>query len=311
MPGGGGVRISLDRAGHPSRHDALAWRALRWELPELPELSPDAPRRWDPDPDWTPAGSLLLARHVSYSSEHRVHSNRLTPPRGYRLESVVGLVHNDPLPSTRRLTVEGDVLSVDEALEEPPVEQLPLGHAEQLPYVGLVALELWRIPATGQEVLVGDPADPLRGKANFVRHAGFVETLPVSPPGAPELPGRWGMRVLTRRLDRDRSRHVYALEAPDAQREPGVARLGGVWHSPGPGLIEVTVAPAAPAREGRFAGRSRRCAGRARSGARGRRWRARRGCGGWARERPRTNSSATCAASLRRGGASCSAPCIP
>ena len=51
------MRIDLGRPRSRSRAEALTWRALRWELPELPGLTEDTPRRWEDDVAWRPPGT--------------------------------------------------------------------------------------------------------------------------------------------------------------------------------------------------------------------------------------------------------------
>lgn len=238
------MRVSLDRPTDLPRHDALVWRALRTELPELPVLPPEAPRRYDPSRPWSPAGSVLLVRHRQIGSEHRIHSNSEHSPRGYELERRVGFVGNDPMPGSLRLTVEGDTLRISDPDHEPPVEQLVLGHIEQLPFVLLEPLELRRLRSTGQEVLCGDPADPIRGESDPVRALGYVETHPISPPTPGERHHTRGLRVLVRRLDPGLSRHVYETLEPGEPAPPGATRLGSVWHRPGPGFTALADGPA-------------------------------------------------------------------
>jgi hypothetical protein len=224
------------RLGHtdpPDRREALARRYLQWDEPELPGLAPGTRRRWSAEPAWLPLGTRPLVRHRALDRPHWFHSTNLGSPRGYVVERLVGVIYDDPTPSSRRLAIADDgTVAVTDTPQEPPVDHVLLGHVEQLPYAMMSPLEWRSAHATGQHVLLSHPLDPLRAESDLVARVGWVDSLPVAPDGPPERPAVLGLHPLVRHLDARSGRHRY--EAPGG--EEGV-RLGSLWHAAGPAFV--------------------------------------------------------------------------
>jgi hypothetical protein len=224
------VNLRLGRLDPESRHAAQLRRALAFEAPELP--AGPLPRRWAGE-GYTPLGTAPLVRHKAIDADTWAHTNTRAEPRGHRLEHVLGHLHREPLPSTRRITARGLEIHVGDSTEEAPDDHLPLGHAEQLPYVLLVPLELRRTHGAGQVVLSAGEHDPIRARSDLVQQVGWIEPAPALPYDPVEHVATWGLVTLERSVDLGASRHRYT-----AGGGSGVA-LGSLLTLEGDGLVDL------------------------------------------------------------------------
>lgn len=228
------MRLRLGRLEPATRHEAQLRRALAFEAPELPCAPP--PRRWG-EAGFTPLGTVPLVRHRAVEAERWAHTNGRAEPRGHVLEHVLGHLHREPLPSTRRITVHGTEVVVGSSSQEPPDDHMPLGHVEQLPYVLMVALELRAVHGSGERVLAAGPYDPIRARSDLVEEIGWIEPASAQPYDTIEHLATWGLVTLCRAVDLAASRHRYAADAVPGGE--GAVALGSLLALEGPGLAEL------------------------------------------------------------------------
>jgi hypothetical protein len=227
------MTLDLNRPRPRCPGEAAERRRLESQGPEFLGLPPSLHRRGNGS-GWTPLATTLLARHRAVDRLHLKHSNSTLEPRGYRLDRVLGLVRSDPQPTTRRLTLAGERLLAGDSGSEPPLGEDLLGHVEQTPFPLMVALELRRLRATGQDVLVAGEGDPLRAQSDLLEEVGWIEPVPMEPRVPVEHTACWGLSVLTRAVDLDARRHRYAITA---HPPPGATSLGSVWQRPSERLV--------------------------------------------------------------------------
>lgn len=169
--------------------------------------------RWEDAPTWLPPLSTILVRYREPIRDHWLVTNGL-PPFGYALERHLGALPATGFEGTERLVRIGDEFHAFPRGEwEPvPADGRELGYVELAPLPQLKALAVGTYRATGQQVLVTLPDDPLLAHVDVTRTLGFVEPLPIeprfSPPGQPGC----GLRGLVKTIDRDERRHRYAID---------------------------------------------------------------------------------------------------
>jgi glycosyltransferase involved in cell wall biosynthesis len=230
---GAEVDLNLPRSGKDSE------RAMRHTIahqsPRLPELVPGTVRRWKQIESWAPAQTQLLCRHLNPETGLRMVTLDREPPAGHVLEQILGSTRQFPAPGTLRLVHANHSYGLGdaEALGEGEFE---LGQIENQPLPLLVALELRRVPGSGQETLVAGAGDPLLYASERLAVLGWIEPFPLLP-AAGELmhTGPWAVDSLRRRVDPERRRHTYSAESPTAGGD-GVS-IGSLQHHPGPGLV--------------------------------------------------------------------------
>lgn len=108
-----------------------------------------------------------------------------------------------------------------------------LGYVEQQPLPQLERLELWRMPETGQEILVAGPRDPLYEVAEPISDCGWIEAFPLNPQDEIQYTGPWRAIGLKRLVERGGLRHRYTT----AEVGEDATVLGSLYPYPGDGLI--------------------------------------------------------------------------
>lgn len=233
--------LNLDPA--PGRDRAEAWvqRAVSWQAPRLPGLTPGAVRRWETAATWIPPETGALSRHRAGDDEDWAVTVDREPPPGYRLEFDLGAIHRSALPGTRRLVQDGDTFTLIDEQSELTDGRVALGYVEQAPLPMLDVLELRRMPASGRHVLVSGPADPLFNIAEPIRTLGWIDSFPIQPRWTKLHLGPWGAVALRRFVDRDAWRHCYRVGAPDD--EPEGVSLGSLLRGPGDAVVPLLLRP--------------------------------------------------------------------
>ena len=206
--------------------EALARRAISWQPPRLPELTPGTVRRWQNSAGWTPAETQHLCRHVGLNGEGRIITNDRNPPPGYRLEFDLGVVHIYGAPGTSRLVECEGGFELSDEQNDLGEGRRGLGYVEQAPLPMLEPLEMRRLLDGGENVLVAGGGDPLLGISEPLASLGWIEPFPILPRGNLLHTGSWGVVGLRRCVDRRAWRHRYRIE-PTAG-EPDSVALGSL-----------------------------------------------------------------------------------
>ena len=158
--GGRPARLDINHGRAGDRSEVAMRDAIGSEAPRLPELTTGIVRRWDASTAWMPPETQLLYRHAELGGDDRVASNDPEPPRGYRLEYVLGAVRTYAAPGACRLVQTGEEFELSDNQNELQAGQRGFGYLEQQPLPMLERLELRAMPTTGQPVLVAGPDDP-------------------------------------------------------------------------------------------------------------------------------------------------------
>lgn len=224
------VHLDLRREPARDRGEALMRRALKWEPPRLPDLTPGTVRRWEGAAAWIPAESHPLCRHRAIDDQRWVVTTGREPPPDHVLEFDLGVVHRFALPGTRRLVEAGRTFTLSDEQDELDDDRRGLGYVEQAPLPMLDVLELRRMPSTGQQVLVSGPDDPLYEVAEPVATLGWIEPFPIRPHKATVHTGPWGVVPLLRYADTDSWRHRY--RSGGDFDEPDSVGLGSLFPEP-------------------------------------------------------------------------------
>lgn len=258
------VRLDLRREPARDRGEALMRRALKWEPPRLPELTPGTVRRWAGAAAWIPPEAHPLCRHRAIDEERWVVTTERQPPVDHVLEFDLGVVHRFALPGTKRLVEHDGTFSLTEDQNEFDDDRRGLGYVEQAPLPMLDVLEVRRMPSTGQHVLVAGPDDPLGEVAEPVATLGWIEPFPIRPHKATTHKGPWGVVPLRRYTDRSNWRHRY--RSGGGAEEPDSVGLGSLLPEPSEALTPLRlrsdgrletdlVAPSTPSTDPRTAAR--------------------------------------------------------
>ena len=238
------VRLGPDRATNQAH--AFVRQRLEWEPPMLPGLAPGTVRRWEGMPTWQPPETVVLSRHRAVDRPHWIVDNRRDSPEGYVLEYELGLVQRHEQPGTARLVERDGGYAVDDESSQVTRDVRVLGHVEQAPFPMMDVLELRRVRATGQLVLVAGAGDPLREGAEPVATLGFLESFPIQPKRIlAEPPPPRNLALLVRSIDRERWRHDYdavAWAAMDWSNSATVS-LGSVRTFASRGFVELRRLP--------------------------------------------------------------------
>ena len=220
--GGRPARLDINHGRTGDRSEVAMRDAVGSEAPRLPEQTVGSVRRWDRSPAWTPPETRLLYRHAELDGEDRIASNDPKPPRGYRLEFVLGAVRTYAAPGARRLVQTGEEFELSDNQNELEAGQWGFGYVEQQPLPMLERLELRTLPATGRQVLVAGPDDPLNEVAHPLATLGWLEAHPILPRHEPPHTGIWGLVSLGRQADPRTLRHRYLVSPPNGKLD-GVA----------------------------------------------------------------------------------------
>lgn len=224
------VPVPADAAQAIMRHTIVH------QKPRLPELTPDTVRRWKYSEIWTPPQTRLLCRHLNLKTGFRMMSPDPRSPADHRLEQVLGCTHLFPSPGNRRLIHASHSYKLGDAEDKLVEGEYDMGYVEQEAFVQMVALELRRVPDSGQEVLVAGADDPLIYNSEVIETLGWIDAYPILPRAADVLhTGPWAVVSLRRQVDYATWRHCYRVEPPGELVE-GI-ELGSLCRHPGPGLV--------------------------------------------------------------------------
>jgi glycosyltransferase involved in cell wall biosynthesis len=231
-----GSELDLNLSGSKHGAERAVRHMLAHQTPRLPELTPGTVRRWDPSEPWTPPQTQLLCRHLDPKTGFRaVNVERKSPP-GYEFERVLGCTRLFPAPGARRLVHANHTFELGEEGGELAEGEYDLGYVEEQPLPMLEALELRRVPGTGQEILVAGAEDPLIYESEQLEVLGWIEAHPILPLARDILhTGPWAVVSLRRQVDYATWRHSYRVQPPGEPVE-GV-ELGALRRYRGPGLV--------------------------------------------------------------------------
>jgi hypothetical protein len=233
--------------------------------PRLPELTPGSVRRWKQSEPWTPPQTRLLCRHLDLQTGFRVVTSDREPPPGHRFERVLGCAHLFPLPGTSRLVHANHSFELTDEQGTLPEGHFEVGFVEAQPLPLLEALELRRVPDTGQEILVAGAEDPLIYDSEQIELLGWIDACPILPRAGDVLhTGPWSVSSLRRGVDARASRHLYRADPPGKPvdgtelglllRHPGVGRVALRLRADGR-LASELVTPGRASRDPRKIGR--------------------------------------------------------
>jgi glycosyltransferase involved in cell wall biosynthesis len=207
------------------------------QAPRLPELTPGTVRRWKQSDPWTPPQTRLLCRHLDPETGFRTITAERRPPPGHRFERVIGCTQIFAAPGMRRLVHANHSFELSDEQGALPDGHFGVGYVEQQPLPQLEALELRRVPGTGQEILVAGPEDPLIYDSEQIELLGWIEACPILPRAGEILhTGPWGVVSLRRQVDRGSWRHRYGVARPGDPGGDGV-ELGSLNRHDGPGAV--------------------------------------------------------------------------
>jgi glycosyltransferase involved in cell wall biosynthesis len=242
----GGARLHWRTAPAP-RPEQVAVPATRWirrpagsanrEPAALPALGA-AIRDLEPA-SWHPALSTPIVRHRRIGGEERHFSTIPLPPLGFELDHYLGAAQSFSPPGTVQLfsTSGGSFLTdaLPEVAELIGDDDRLLGGLEMVGFIGLDALFLGVMYATGQHVLVAGRDDPLLDGVEVQAELGFVEPVPLRPWRIVDAGSTYGLVGLCRSLDMDARRHRYAV----GRQAPGqfVGELGALHLEPQAGSV--------------------------------------------------------------------------
>jgi glycosyltransferase involved in cell wall biosynthesis len=196
--------------------------------------------RWETAPGWMPPLSTLLVRYRAPVGEHRFLTTSQTPS-GYVLEHVLGAPRIASFQGTERLVRVGEELATFSRGEWEPVpdDGEELGYLEQAPLPHFKPVAMGVLKATGQQVLVALPDDPLLDQVDSLRVLGFIEPFPIEPTYEPPAAPPLGLLGLVKTVDYASRRHRYGV----GRRPPGelIGELGALAESELQGSIPAWV----------------------------------------------------------------------
>ncbi len=208
------LQAAIAGVDEPTGRAAHARRFASAFPPAMPHMPAHTVRRWDAAVTWEPAEAVLLTRFRERGGERRISSRIDLPPAGFELEYHLGAGRQFPLPGTRRLFARNgrEYVTLAPGERDPELsEEDELCCVEQAPLLLLDALILGRLPATGEEVLVCGPDDPLMGVVQPIATLGFLESYPVNPRRPPHVERGDGLPGLVQTVDGAARRHRYAV----------------------------------------------------------------------------------------------------
>ncbi len=235
-------RLDLDLPQALDWSETAMREMIARQSPRLPELTPGTVRRWEKSEPWTPPQTHLLCRHFNPSTGLRMVTIGRDSPPGHGFERVLGCVHIFPAPGLKRLVHANHSFELSEEQGKLPDGHFPMGYVEQQALPMLAALELRRVPDSGQEILVVGADDPLLYHSEQLSVLGWIETYPILPRRSDVLhTGPWAVDSLRRQIDHESWTHRYRVD-PSGEAPEGVA-LGYLHRRPGEGLIALRLRP--------------------------------------------------------------------
>jgi glycosyltransferase involved in cell wall biosynthesis/GT2 family glycosyltransferase len=257
ISGGGGV-VEWRHWPHPAQVEP-AEPAGHWaQLPASPTVAEDPyglhPRaqpllpgtdsyrvpRWNDTPTWVPPLSGLAIRYRERYGVRRLVTSG-PPPVGYDPEHHLGALRSTGLEGTTRIVRIGEEYR---AVPRGQWEKLPddgeeIGYAEAAPLPGLDTLALAVHRATGQQMLVTLPEDPILGEVDIVEGVGFIDPFPIKPRRVPSSQRPDGLVGLLKTADQEGRRFRYSIgEFPPGEQ---LGELGGLAASGMQGEIPVWI----------------------------------------------------------------------
>jgi glycosyltransferase involved in cell wall biosynthesis len=233
---GGPEALDVNVPSPEDRSEAAMRHTIAHLKPRLPELTPGTIRRWKQPEPWTPPQTQLLCRHLDLRTGLRKMSPDKESPGDHRLEHVLGCVQLFPAPGMRRLIHAEHSYKLVEDQGGLAEGEYEMGYVEQEPFVLMEPLELRRVPASGQEVLVAGTDDPLIHGSELIEGLGWIEAYPILPRARDILhTGPWAVVSLRRRVDYTTWRHGYTV-AQHGEAVEGV-ELGSLGRYPGPEMV--------------------------------------------------------------------------
>ncbi len=197
--------------------------------------------RWERTISWTPALTKQIVRYLDPYTNRRIATTGPEPP-GWLPEYRLGSLPLSSLQGTRRLLRLGGEQYQTEPhgnWSPPPEDGEELGYVEQAPLPLWKALAVAVHQASGQEVLVLLPNDPLLPEVEVTRVLGFVEPLPLEPSETPNSRRSLGLVGLLMSVDQVARRHRCAIgTAPEGDL---VGELGALARSELQGSVRAWV----------------------------------------------------------------------
>ena len=230
------MKIDRNRSTVVDGPEQIVQRMIIWEPPALPGTEGERVARFRHTATWTPPGTRTLVRHRAPDGRRVVTADR-TPPPGFEIEFDLGVGHTHGLPGTHRLIAKPDGFlktTVEGEVREPYRD---LGYVESHALPMLDALEVRRVPETGQETLVCGAADPLFSVAEHVATVGFIDSYPIQPREPHDVRTRRTVKPLYRRVETTQGRHRYERGEPGGSDAVLLATLRG---DTAPGFIALS-----------------------------------------------------------------------
>jgi len=197
--------------------------------------------RWEDAPSWMPPLSTLLVRNRDQFGELRFVTTSQTRS-GYVPERVLGAPRIASFQGTKRLMRIGEEFAIFSRgeWEAAPDDGEELGYLEQAPLPHFKPLAVGVHRATGQQVLVTLPDDPLLDQVDSPRVLGFIEPFPIEPGYQVPEPPPLGLRGLVKTVDYSSRRHRYGI----GSRPSGelVGELGALAESELQGTVPAWIA---------------------------------------------------------------------
>jgi glycosyltransferase involved in cell wall biosynthesis len=187
--------------------------------------------RWDQLSTWIPPRSRVAVRCRELEGERRLISSDGTIPPGFECEHVLGCLRDQEFQGTAKLVeVQGSYRALAPGQERQAADgAVELGYVELAPLPGMDPLSLAVHRASGQQVLVNSPDDPLLPEVDVGAHLGFVDPVPLRPRQVPPAERPQGLRGLVKTVDYAARRHRYASGSPPEGEM--VAELGALAES--------------------------------------------------------------------------------
>ena len=195
----------------------------------------DVPR-WKDTPTWVPPLSALAIRYRERHGERRIVTSG-PEPVGFVPEHHLGTLRSTALEGTTRVVRKADGYRALPRGEwtELPDDAEQLGYAELAHLPGLDVLARATHRATGQELLVTLPEDPILSSVDVIETLGCIDPFPLKPREVPAAQRPDGLQGLVATADLGARRFRYAIgNTPDGEL---LGELGALAESDLQGTI--------------------------------------------------------------------------